>query len=304
MDIIDQNSRGISYKAGFFMLVVFAVGGMFLASLISMAIIMLMTGQSFSAADLLTNPQHYRLMQVVQSVSAIVIMFLPTLFTAGRLNKRPIELTGFKGSITLRQLGLVILITACGLALSSALGYMSYQIPFPKDWKIYFDKWENDYMKQAASLIKLDNGLELFISIIVLALVPAICEETFFRGGLQNYLYRSNGKKWMSVILVSLIFSIIHFSAYGFLSRFILGMVLGLVFHYTRRLWLSILVHFINNAMAVIVLYVQHSKGKPLAELMSDKDGTYWGFIVLPLIFLLFIKLKKESETNFITHGV
>lgn len=304
MNTIEQNT-GVSYKAGFFMLIVFAAGGMFLSSLLSIAIIMLMTGQGASSMpDIIVDPKYYRVMQVVQSVSAIVMMFIPTLFTASRLSKKPLSLTGFRGAVSIKQFWIVLLITFCALLLSGALGYVSYQIPFPKDWKILFDRMENDYMKQAINLIKLDNGVELFISLSVLAFLPAVCEETFFRGGLQNYLFRSSGKMWLSIIIVSLIFSAIHFSMYGFLSRLALGIILGLVFHYTKILWLSILLHFINNATAVLAIYIQKSNGKSIAELMSDKDGSYWGLIAIPVIIILFAILKKESENNFNTDGI
>lgn len=300
----DQNTNFVSFKAGFFMLIAFAIGGFLLSGLLSMPIIMLMTGNSFSnIAELMANPANYRISQVVQSVASLFGMLIPTLFVASRLSKQPLQLTGFKGDISLRQLWLVMLISFTGMALSGSLGYLSYQLPFPVQWRKYFDGLEIDYMEQAANLINLSNVGELLLSIVVLGFLPALCEEVLFRGGLQNYLYKSSHRKWFSIILVSLIFSLIHFSFYGFLSRFLLGMVLGLIYHDTGRIWLNILMHFINNTAAVLFMYFQQEKGKSMVEIMSDKEGNYWGFVALPFLILFLYRLSqtKPQTTN---HGI
>lgn len=290
------SDKGVSYSAGFFILIAMAIGGMMLGGIVALPIIILTSGQSLtSAADFMNNPAFFREIQLMQTISAICGFLAPTIFTAWILSKRPLELTGFVGKITGRQLFLTLAIIACGLAISSALGYLSYQIPFPVELKKLFQKWESDYAKLAVNLINLDNPFELIISIFVLAFIPAVCEEAVFRGGLQNYMYRSNGRLWLSVIVVSLIFSAVHFSAYGFLSRFALGIVLGLLYQYSGKLWLPILAHFINNAAAVIIMYVQKSNGKSLAEIMSDKDGSYLGLLTIPLIVFLFMQFKKAS---------
>lgn len=299
------SEKGISYTGGFFMLIALAVGGMILGGLLPIPIMMAMSGNSLtSVTEMMGNPAYYREMQVIQSVSAVFGFLLPTLFSASLMSRKPLELTGFKGAITGKQILLTALIMACGLALSSAFGYMSYQIPFPKEWTTFFQRLESDYAKMAANLINLDNGYELFISIIVLALIPAICEEALFRGGLQNYLYRGNNKFWFSIIIVSLIFSVVHFSFYGFLSRFVLGIILGLLYQYSGKLWLPILAHFINNATAVIVMYSQKSSGKTIEAIMNDKDGSYLGFLALPLIIFLFAKFRRASVTQTTTDGI
>lgn len=293
------SDKGTSYTAGFFMLIAFAIGGMIFGGMVSIPVLMMMTGNSVgSISEILMSPNanYLREMQVVQSLSAIFGFLLPTIFAASRLSNRPMKLTGFVQNITSKQILLSILIILCGVGLSSALGYMSYQIPFPADWKSFFSELEMKYGKMAENLINLNSPFELFISIIVLALLPAVCEETLFRGGLQNYMYRSSRKMWLSIIVVSLIFSAVHFSVYGFLSRFVLGVVLGLIFHYSGSLWLSILAHFVNNATAVMAMYFQKASGKTMIEIMNDKEGSYIGFLAVPVIVLLFIAFKRSSR--------
>ncbi|HMR84739.1 MAG TPA: type II CAAX endopeptidase family protein [Niabella sp.] len=294
-----KSEKGVSYMAGFFMLVAFGVGGTILGGVIAVPVAAAMSGKSITFVtenlqQLMTDPAFLREMQVMQTFSALFGFLLPVLFTASRLSYRPVTLTGFKGIITTRQLVLTVLIIAAGLALSGALGYFTYKLPFPVNWRIMFDQMENDYAKAASALINLDSVPELLLSIVVLALVPAVCEEAFFRGGLQNYMYRGTGKLWMSIIVVSIIFSAVHFSVYGFLSRVALGIVLGLLYQYSGRLWLSILAHFINNTAAVLVIYVQKANGKSMQEILSDKDGSYLGLIAIPVIVFLFARYKRS----------
>ena len=46
------------------------------------------------------------------------------------------------------------------------------------------------------------------------------------------------------------------------------------------------------------MMYVQSSKGKPIQEIMSDRDGSYWGFVIIPVIIFLFIQYRKSTVKN------
>lgn len=303
------SEKGVSYLAGFFMLVAFGIGGNILGGLISIPVVAAMSGQSVlfvaqNLKDILGDPDFLREMQVMQTISAVFGFLVPTIFTASRLSFKPLTLTGFKNMATSKQVLLTLFIIATGLALSSALGYFTYKLPFPVNWRIRFDQMETAYAEAAAGLVSLDSIPNLVISLFVLAVVPAICEETFFRGGLQNYLYRHSGRLWMSVIVVSIIFSAVHFSVYGFLSRVALGIILGLLYQYSGKLWLSILAHFINNAAAVIMMYVQKANGKSVQDILSERDGSYLGFLVLPLVIFLFMQFRKQTQSPTFANGV
>src|SRR5437762_10982818 len=137
-------------------------------------------------------------------------------------------------------------------------------IPITESLKLKFTKMEADYNKQVEAIIGLNNAGEYILALIIMAFLPALCEETLFRGGLQNFLTRSTKMPWLSIIIVSLIFSAAHFSYYGFLSRVFLGIVLGLLYQYSGRIWLNIIAHFFNNAFALTAVYIYKMQGKPL----------------------------------------
>lgn len=292
-----NDSKGISYTAGFFMLIAFAVAGIIIASIISIPVWTNMTGKSILDMEkYMLEPAYSNAIRVIQSITAIVGFLVPAILTAYLLNHKPFNLLGFSGRISGKQVGLLIFIVLAALVVSGSLSSINEQIPISSSWKIRFDKMEKDYMQQVEAIVGLDNAGQFLISLFIMAFLPALCEEALFRGGLQNFLTRSTGKPWVAIIIVSIIFSISHFSYYGFLSRMFLGIVLGLLYYYSGRLWISVMAHFFNNALAISMLYVYKMQGKPIQDAMGDTGGAgYWGFLLLPVLIALFILFKRMS---------
>lgn len=75
-----------------------------------------------------------------------------------------------------------------------------------------------------------------------------------------------------------------------------LGVVLGLIFYYSKNIWLSILLHFMNNALVVTQLYVTSRQGKPIEKTMDENVPVWWGAIAVILLLMLFRSFRQESE--------
>jgi len=101
----------------------------------------------------------------------------------------------------------------------------------------------------------------LFINIIVLALIPALCEEFLFRGTIQALFTKQWGKPHLAIWITAIIFSAIHLQFYGFLPRMLLGAYLGYLFYWSRSLWLPILAHFLHNALSILVSFTFMGRG-------------------------------------------
>ncbi len=294
----DNNSKGMSYTAGFFMLIAFAVAAVFLAALISIPVWTGMTGQSFKDMEKgMSDPSNSNAIKVIQLITTIIGFLLPAIFTAYLLNRKPMGLLGFTLKINWKQVGIVCAIMITALFVSGFLSYVNQRLPIPDTWKLQFDKMENDYNRQVEAIIGLNSFGEYILALILMAFLPALCEEALFRGGLQNFLTRSTRKPWLSILIVSILFSAAHFSFYGFLSRIFLGVILGLLYQYSGRLWLNIIAHFFNNALAVTMIYVLKTQGKSLKEAVGDNsDSAWWGIFLLPAVIGLFIVFRKIAE--------
>jgi uncharacterized protein len=292
----DKHSKGISYSAGFFMLVAFSIAGLIFAFKISGQLWVEMTGKKIEALTSANfDPADSWVFKLIQGINQVLGYFIPTVLTAVLLTRKPMRLLGFVKGFKLSQAGLTILIMIIAILASAGLSYINRSIPIPEVWQTFFDKMERDYSKQVESIISLNSPFDLITSLFFMALLPAICEETLFRGGLQNFLARSTKNPVVAIIIVSLIFSAVHFSYYGFLSRFFLGIVLGCLYQFSGKMWPNILAHFLNNAIALGALYWLHKQGKTVSQAMSETEASWWGLLAIPLAFVLLKYFQKVS---------
>lgn len=93
-----------------------------------------------------------------------------------------------------------------------------------------------------------------------MAFFPALFEEVFFRGALQNLLVRWWKAPLLAIVVTSFIFSFIHLSVYLFISRALLGFILGLLYYRTKNIWVNVIAHFLNNVIAVTQLFVMSNQ--------------------------------------------
>jgi membrane protease YdiL (CAAX protease family) len=91
--------------------------------------------------------------------------------------------------------------------------------------------------------------------LILAGILAPFGEELLFRGVFYPLL-RDKWGVWPAVLLSSLIFGIIHGDITVGLTAFLLGIILALIYEYSRSLWTSILVHAINNSAKIALLYL------------------------------------------------
>lgn len=95
----------------------------------------------------------------------------------------------------------------------------------------------------------------VIVNLLVIALIPAFVEELMFRGWLQRRL-ESMMNFHAAVWVAALVFSLLHLQMSGCVPRLMLGAMLGYSYHYTKTLWGSVLMHFVNNAFAVMTFNI------------------------------------------------
>lgn len=107
--------------------------------------------------------------------------------------------------------------------------------------------------------ISMTNFGEFLIVALLLAVLPAICEELVFRGIIYNGLRDKFNVKWATA-LSAIMFALIHLSIYKTFYQLILGVVLALIAYYTGTIFYGIIFHFINNFTIVLVNYISPTK--------------------------------------------
>lgn len=101
-----------------------------------------------------------------------------------------------------------------------------------------------------------EPGVELemdIVSMILLACVlPAFCEEIVFRGAISGVL-ENNKNKLAALAISGALFSLFHMNPAQTVHQFALGAFLALLYYRSGSLWTTVIVHFFNNIVVVIL---------------------------------------------------
>lgn len=87
------------------------------------------------------------------------------------------------------------------------------------------------------------------------AIIAPIVEEILFRGLLYQWLRTHTGAT-AAILMSGAIFSVVHIYPVVLLPLFVVGVVLAAVFEWTQSLWITITLHFFQNAMAISLLFL------------------------------------------------
>ena len=195
----------------------------------------------------------------LSSTKSVNILKITHFFSAIGTFISPIVLYGF---LTNFNFGFTRKISRQSILLVIALMILIIPlISFVLEWnmKIEFPQWLSDFNTNSEPILiaflNMSNPVDLIVNLIIMAIIPAIGEELFFRGFLQKSLITFVKNQHIAVLITSFLFSAIHFHLDGFVPRFMLGMLLGYMFLWSGSLWIPILAHFTNNAIAVIISY-------------------------------------------------
>ncbi len=174
----------------------------------------------------------------------IAFVFPAIIFT--RINKKEsqttIEALGFSRIAGPKLILYTAFITLGGILLSGGLAEINQHIYLPAKLLEQAKALEQTYKTLMLNMARMDSVLDYVTALFVMALAPAIFEEILFRSTMQPLFIGWTKNVWVGIIITSVLFSAIHFSFFGFLSRAALGIVLGLLFYQTKNIWLSILI--------------------------------------------------------------
>jgi len=163
--------------------------------------------------------------------------------------------------------------------------------------------WMRDMEQNAADMLSeilsMDSTGDFILTLIMVAVLPAIGEELVFRGIFQKQFTEWTKSPLISIWMAAFVFSAIHFQFEGFLPRLILGAILGHLYYWTKTLWVPIIIHFINNGVQVGVLYFS---GIDLSEIDNQaSEKIEWWVVILSTGVLfaashLLIKMVKKDD--------
>ncbi len=136
-------------------------------------------------------------------------------------------------------------------------------------------------------------GGPFWSTFLLAAIFAPIFEEWLCRGMVLRGLLTKMKPGW-AIVISALFFALIHMNPWQALNAFIIGVVMGYIYYKTGSLWLTMLIHFVNNGTSVVMTqFTSIDEDAYFIDLMSR--GTYAVLVVISVLILVacFMAFKR-----------
>jgi len=94
------------------------------------------------------------------------------------------------------------------------------------------------------------------MGVLCIAIVGPVVEELVFREAFLGYMVRNGVNKWIAIIASALAFGIIHLNPAQVPFAAAMGFILGIIYYKTGNIVIPIILHVLNNSVAVWQMHV------------------------------------------------
>jgi Predicted metal-dependent membrane protease len=158
-------------------------------------------------------------------------------------------------------------------------------------------------------LTQVNNGIQsvttsvpMGIAFIIIAVMPAVCEEALHRGFILSSMY-SLKNKWYIILCMGIIFGIFHLDPYRFLPTAVLGMMMTYIMIETKNILMPALFHLFNNALTTFVSFTGKTQAAASGATLAVPLNAIAAYLIIgaavPFILLLGARLiHKKGQTE------
>ena len=302
-----KSVKGISGWGQLGILILFTGLGFILTAVVQFVIVMPIMPAGMPASkmademmNILMRPENVARARLAQVLGTFFLLFVPAVLYLLVCHGRNTFWLGFNRYINGWQILVGFCIIFLANIIAGPLAEFSHKwLANMPDLNAMAQRMEHAYNQQVAGLSNLKSWPEFLMALVIMAFFPAMFEEIFFRGALQNLLVRWWKAPLIAIIVTSLLFSFIHASIYLFLSRAVLGFVLGMMYQRSKNIWVNIIAHFLNNAVALAQLFWMSKQAKKVdLEKLDPKVSVWVGLVAVGISYGLFLLFEKLSAKN------
>lgn len=254
----------------------------------------------------LVDPENVELTFILSSVVSVLSFLVPAL-----IFRRRNELPRFKAP----RFGHIVIAVILGVGaiyLNEALSFLNEAIFF------------NFEVESNATTAETIMGISVPTMIVSLAIIPPISEEFIMRGALLESWRRYSPVG--AAILTSVLFALLHTAPSALIVYIGIGLLLASIYLITRNVWMTVIVHFVNNfftALAAIALKsadllpetaeesaeLAEIGGLDIDTLAQSQEGLFRlfivytviaTFIIVPMIAILVSSCKKRKLGKYV----
>lgn len=203
-----------------------------------------------------TNPKMLTYVRGMLLLQFLGLFLIPSLLFGYFSDPKPLQYIGIKKPVKSVYwiLGISSLIIA--IPLVEYTGLINRQVNFGGLQK-WMQSMEDEALQQIKFMLGKRTISELITNIIFISLFAGIGEELFFRGVLQRLFIKAFKNPWAGIIVTAFLFSALHVQFFGFIPRFLLGILLGAMYWYSGSLLVAIVAHFFYDAFFITWAYFQ-----------------------------------------------
>jgi uncharacterized protein len=217
------------------------------------------TGGDFSQmpgymANMINKPNQAIMMQGVMHLC--VFLMAPLLFITFIEKQNINSYLGFRVQIKWEFIfyTLVLLFSVQAVIWLSIEGFKV--LPLGEKIHHYLQSNQDEMELLTKNLLSSKDMISFIINLIVIGGLAALCEEIFFRGVIQKFVHKTSKNIHFAVFISSFCFAIMHGLSYNTMGILFIGMLLGYIYYYTGNLLVTMLFHFLNNSMQVVMSYL------------------------------------------------
>lgn len=204
--------------------------------------------------------------------SQLIIFIIPAIIGIFLFQKRK-EITYLRKSVSVSDI-IIIFISTCLLFV--CVNYIHYNM-----MRLFA------LPTSSGSGILTFKELTFMQNILLLCILPALCEEFFFRGFLLNSLKELSESKM--IFISAIIFTLFHQNVMEYMGLFLLGLWFSYLCIKTRSIWSAVFAHLINNSLVLILSHYR-------INLLSNALIVLFSFSFL-IIFLNYFQKKERDHS-------
>ncbi|MGC6489968.1 MAG: CPBP family intramembrane glutamic endopeptidase [Flavobacteriales bacterium] len=286
--------HSISSNSKVFLFFILLLIGLFVGNSIG-----LLGSTIFNASSMtdLTSLQTVKALKFLQAFSAIGIFIIPA-FLFSYVTNFSLSFT----NVSRQQILITVVLMLMSMPIINVLAEWNASMHLPS-FLSSLEEWmrlaEVQAMRITDSFLNVKTISGVLFNLLIIAVIPAIGEEVLFRGVIQNSLYQKTSNIHLSIWLSAFLFSAMHLQFMGFIPRFLIGGMFGYLFYWSGSIWLPIIAHFVNNAVAVILSFlVLNGQLSKDVETMGANDGQVSVIIIAFMglsLLLYFLKVLPNS---------
>ena len=177
-----------------------------------------------------------------------ILVIFPFLMYKLRLKKSARDVFEFSG---FRKCS----IWACLLCIPLGLLVVGLSMCLSVVWQIVLTLFGYMPSSSSSTLPEQFNAAYFVLSVVLTAVLPAICEEFANRGGLLTVM-RSSHSKGKTILLIAIAFGLFHQFVGQVFYTAVFGALLAYLVLETQSIYPAMIVHFMNNFTSV---YIEHA---------------------------------------------